>query len=113
MLKDNFSFICELEELIKDRKKKMPKNSYTTRLFEKGVDKILQKVGEESVEFIIDAKNHYQKNNKKSYSRAVSEAADLIYHLTVTFIETGISWNDVANELKSRHGKNNEANQKK
>lgn len=105
MHKNNIEFINELENLILSRKKKMPKNSYTTKLFEKGIDKILQKVGEENVEFIIDAKNLADQKNKNTKQRAVSEAADLIYHLTVAFIETGISWKDVDEELKSRHSK--------
>ena len=82
-------FLAELEELLLDRKNKMPEGSYTTRLYHKGLDKILQKVGEESIEYIIDAKNR----NKE---RAISEASDLFYHLLVSFIEIDISLTDIA-----------------
>ncbi len=96
-------FVITLEKIIHQRKREMPEGSYTTRLFQKGVDKILQKVGEESVEFILDAKNLRENNYPDSQNRAVSEAADLIYHLTVAFAEIGITWEDVSRELQRRH----------
>lgn len=82
--------------LLEDRKAKMPEGSYTTYLFEKGVDKILKKVGEESTEVIIAGKA----NDKKE---TVYEIADLAYHLMVLMCEMGISVEDVHRELASRH----------
>ena len=70
--------------------------SYTTYLFEKGIDKILKKVGEESTEVIIAGKA----NDKRE---TIYEIADLIYHLMVLMIEMGISLNDIHAELASRH----------
>ena len=74
----------------------MPEGSYTTYLFEKGIDKILKKVGEESTEVIIAAKG----NDKKE---TVYEIADLAYHVMVMMVEMGISLGDVRKELASRH----------
>ena len=78
------------------RSKEKVEGSYTTYLFEKGLDKILKKVGEESTEVIIAAKA----NDKKE---TVYEIADLTYHLLVLMIEMGISLEDVHRELASRH----------
>lgn len=85
-----------LMELIKGRKTEKKEGSYTTYLFEKGLDKILKKVGEECTEVIIAAKD----NDK---GETVYEIADLIYHLSVLMIEQGISLEDVRAELASRH----------
>ncbi len=85
-----------LMELLKGRKKDKPQGSYTTYLFEKGVDKILKKVGEESTEVIIAGKA----NDK---AETVYEIADLTYHLMVLMVEMGISLEDVHRELASRH----------
>ncbi len=85
-----------LMELIKGRKTDKKEGSYTTYLFEKGLDKILKKVGEECTEVIIAAKD----NDK---GETVYEIADLIYHLSVLMIEQGISLEDVRAELASRH----------
>lgn len=85
-----------LMELIKGRKTDKKEGSYTTYLFEKGLDKILKKVGEECTEVIIAAKD----NNK---GETVYEIADLIYHLSVLMIEQGISLEDIRAELASRH----------
>ena len=82
--------------LLLDRKAKMPEGSYTTYLFEKGVDKILKKVGEESTEVIIAGKA----NDK---AETVYEIADLAYHVMVLMVEMGISVEDVHRELASRH----------
>ena len=84
-----------LMELLKGRKEEMPEGSYTSYLFEKGIDKILKKVGEESTEVIIGAKN--------SKEEAVYEIADLAYHVMVLMTEMGISTDDVRRELASRH----------
>lgn len=91
----NNSFLRELEELIKQRKEKMPENSYTTELFSKGTNKIAQKVGEEAVELIIEAKD----NNPDLFK---NEAADLLYHLLVLFIQKNTNFNEVINVLVER-----------
>lgn len=85
-----------LQKLIKQRKVDMPKNSYTTMLFEKGINKIAQKVGEEAVELIIEAKD----NNKDLF---LNEAADLMYHLLVLLTAKGFQINDIVTILKQRH----------
>ncbi|MBQ8575940.1 MAG: bifunctional phosphoribosyl-AMP cyclohydrolase/phosphoribosyl-ATP diphosphatase HisIE [Clostridia bacterium] len=85
-----------LMKLIEGRKIDKQEGSYTTYLFEKGIDKILKKVGEESTEVIIAAKD----NDK---GETVYEIADLAYHVMVLMIEMGISLEDIFNELASRH----------
>ena len=85
-----------LVKLILGRKIEKTEGSYTTYLFEKGLDKILKKVGEESTEVIIAAKA----NDKRE---TVYEIADLTYHLLVLMIEMGISLEDIHKELASRH----------
>ncbi len=85
-----------LMELIKGRKEEKKEGSYTTYLFEKGLDKILKKVGEESTEVIIAAKDRDKKET-------VYEIADLAYHVMVLMIEAGISLEDIHKELASRH----------
>lgn len=85
-----------LLELIKGRKTEKKEGSYTTYLFEKGLDKILKKVGEEATEVIVAAKN----NDKKE---TIYEISDLTYHVMVLMIEMGISLEDIFNELASRH----------
>ena len=74
----------------------MPEGSYTTYLFQKGMDKILKKVGEESTEVIVAAKN----NDK---AETIYEIADLVYHNLVLMIEMGINVEDIVNELASRN----------
>lgn len=85
-----------LMRLLEDRKNTKPEGSYTTYLFEKGLDKILKKVGEESTEVIIGAKSQDKKET-------VYEIADLTYHIMVLMTEMGISLEDVHRELASRH----------
>lgn len=82
--------------LLLGRKKDMPQGSYTTYLFEKGLDKILKKVGEESTEVIIAGKAQDKKET-------VYEIADLAYHIMVLMVEAGITVDDVQKELSSRH----------
>ena len=82
--------------LLLDRKAKMPEGSYTTYLFEKGIDKILKKVGEECTEVIIAGKADDKKET-------VYEIADLAYHVMVLMTEMGITVEDVHRELASRH----------
>lgn len=91
-------FLSELEALIKSRQKEMPDDSYTTYLFEKGIDKISQKVGEEAVETVIEAKNDKEK-------KFVGEVADLLFHLMVLLRAKGISLKKVVKKLKKRHNK--------
>ena len=85
-----------LYELLEGRKNELPEGSYTTYLFQKGVDKILKKIGEESTEVIIAGKADDKKET-------VYEIADLAYHIMVLMVEMGISVDDVRKELASRH----------
>ena len=85
-----------LMELIAGRKTEKKEGSYTTYLFEKGLDKILKKVGEETTEVIIAAKD-------KDKNITIYEIADLTYHVMVLMIEAGISLDDIHKELASRH----------
>ena len=85
-----------LMKVIEGRKLEKKEGSYTTYLFEKGIDKILKKVGEECTEVIIAGKA----NDK---AETVYEIADLVYHVMVLMIEMGISIDDIKNELASRH----------
>lgn len=89
-------FLVELENLIEDRKKKMPKDSYTTKLFRKGVNKIAKKLGEEAVELVIEAKD----SNDDLF---LNEAADLLYHLEVLLVNRNVKLEDVVKVLKKRH----------
>jgi phosphoribosyl-ATP pyrophosphohydrolase/phosphoribosyl-AMP cyclohydrolase len=84
-----------LYELIQSRERERPASSYTTYLFEEGLDKILKKVGEESAETIIAAKNDDD-------ARLTAEAADLLYHLLVLLVARGVSLADIAQELAAR-----------
>lgn len=94
---ENHGFSIDgLMELLKGRKADKPEGSYTTYLFEKGLDKILKKVGEESTEVIIAAKAEDKKET-------IYEIADLGYHVLVLMVEAGISLEDVRKELASRH----------
>ena len=85
-----------LMALLKGRKETLPEGSYTTYLFQKGLDKILKKVGEESTEVIIAGKAEDKRET-------VYEIADLAYHVMVLMTEMGISLEDVHRELASRH----------
>ena len=85
-----------LMELIQGRKTEKKEGSYTTYLFEKGLDKILKKVGEECTEVIIAAKDDDRKET-------IYEVADLAYHVMVMMIQMGISLEDIHKELASRH----------
>ena len=87
--------LCGLMELIKGRKNTKIEGSYTSYLFEKGLDKILKKIGEESSEVIIAAKNDRKET--------IYEISDLIYHMLVLMAEMDIEIKDVIKELASRH----------
>ena len=92
---NDFSY-DDLMNLIEGRKTNKKDGSYTTYLFEKGLDKILKKVGEECTEVIIAAKAEDKKET-------IYEIADLAYHTMVLMIESGITLKDIHNELASRH----------
>ena len=95
--KENPDFSLEgLVKMLEGRKATMPAGSYTTYLFEKGLDKILKKVGEECTEVIIAAKAEDKKET-------IYEIADLTYHILVLMLEAGISLDEVRAELASRH----------
>lgn len=87
--------LFELMDVIRDRQKTLPKDSYTSYLFIEGLDKILKKIGEESAEVIIAAKN-------REKPQVIYEAADLLYHLLVLFVEQGVDLTEIFAELKSR-----------
>ena len=85
-----------LYQLLVGRKEQLPEGSYTTYLFQKGLDKILKKVGEESTEVIIAGK-------AQDKAETIYEIADLAYHVMVLMVEMGIDVSDIRNELASRH----------
>lgn len=91
------SFLAELERVVNDRKENPEEGSYTAYLFQKGIDKIAKKTGEEAVEAVIAAKNE----NKEEF---VGECADLVYHLLVLLREKGVTLSEVCTELKARRG---------
>ncbi|WP_418511269.1 bifunctional phosphoribosyl-AMP cyclohydrolase/phosphoribosyl-ATP diphosphatase HisIE [Corallibacter sp.] len=93
----SFGFISKLEATIKDRKENFkPNESYVASLFEKGINKIAQKVGEEAVEVVIEAKD----NNDALF---LNESADLLFHYLILLQAKGFSLSDVVKELKKRH----------
>lgn len=92
---ENFS-LQNLEKLIEGRKTEKKEGSYTTYLFEKGIDKILKKVGEEATEVIIAGK-------AEDKAETIYEIADLTYHVLVLMAEMGIDVKDISDELASRH----------
>lgn len=94
--KTTYGFLSRLEETIKNRKENPSEESYTSSLFDEGINKIAQKVGEEAVEFIIEALG----NNK---DKSLNEGADLIYHFLVLLQQKGYVLDDVVEVLKERH----------
>ncbi|PWW03126.1 phosphoribosyl-ATP pyrophosphatase /phosphoribosyl-AMP cyclohydrolase [Paenibacillus cellulosilyticus] len=95
---DRFRMLNELEAIISKRYAERPEGAYTTYLFEKGLDKILKKFGEESIEVVIAAKNGDNEELR-------SETSDLLFHLMVLLRERGISLDEVMAELGKRHNK--------
>ncbi|MDQ0254582.1 phosphoribosyl-ATP pyrophosphohydrolase/phosphoribosyl-AMP cyclohydrolase [Evansella vedderi] len=94
---DRFAIINELEKVIAERQAERPEGSYTTYLFDEGVDKILKKVGEEAAEVIIAAKN-------RSKEELTWESADLLYHWLVLLREQELPLDAVLKRLAERHG---------
>ncbi|WML24952.1 bifunctional phosphoribosyl-AMP cyclohydrolase/phosphoribosyl-ATP diphosphatase HisIE [Neobacillus sp. OS1-33] len=92
----DYQILQSLEKVIVDREQERPEGAYTTYLFEKGVDKILKKVGEEAAEVIIAAKN-------RDAEELRWEAADLLYHLQVLLVEQGLPFKEVLRTLEERH----------
>lgn len=107
----NLEFVIRLENLLKDRFEKRPQGSYTAELFNLGPQKILQKVGEEAVEYILDAQNVFLQGRKKrehseedaDKQRAIGEGADLVFHFMASLVAQGWSLADIIDELQKRH----------
>ena len=94
--KDGIYFLQYLQEFINRRFIEKPEGSYTTSLFNSGVNRMAQKVGEEAIETVIEATNGTDEN-------FIYEASDLIYHLMVLLTSKGFELEDLAKELKKRH----------
>ncbi len=92
----NVQFLQTLYKVILQRKADKPEGSYTAKLFERGADRIIQKVGEEAIEVVIAAKN-------RDHHELKNEASDLLFHLLVLFAEQGIELQDVIATLQARH----------
>ena len=93
---EDILFLKYLQNFIERRRHEMPEGSYTTTLFQKGINRMAQKVGEEAVETVIEATNGTE-------DRLIYEASDLIYHLIVLLTSKGLRIDDLARELKKRH----------
>ena len=93
---DDIMFLKQLQDFIDKRKREMPQGSYTTTLFEDGLSRMAQKVGEEAIETVIEA----MAGNDE---RLLYEASDLVYHLIVLLSHKGYRIEDIARELKKRH----------
>lgn len=94
--KSNILFLDYLYKLVKQRKIDLPENSYTTHLFKRGADRIIQKVGEEAVETVIAAKN-------RDKIEIINEASDLVFHLMVMLAEQDIELSEIVSNLQKRH----------
>lgn len=93
---ESINFLEKLFHLIRERKVELPENSYTTKLFKSGENRIIQKVGEEAVEVVISAKN----NDRKEI---IDETSDLLYHLLVLLVEKNIKLAEIVQNLEIRH----------
>lgn len=93
---DDLMFLKHLQDFIDTRHKEMPEKSYTTSLFQSGINKMAQKVGEEAVEMIIEATNG-------TNERMIYEGSDMLYHLIVMLTSKGLRIEDLIRELKERH----------
>lgn len=96
--KEDILFLKYLQQFIEKRHREMPEGSYTTSLFDSGVNRMAQKVGEEALESVIEACNG-------TNDRLVYESADMLYHLIVLLTSKGLSIEDLARELQKRHKK--------
>lgn len=94
--KTDISFLAYLQDFITKRHTEMPEGSYTTSLFQEGINRMAQKVGEEAVETVIEAVNGTDEG-------FLYEASDMIYHLIVLLTSKGYSLSDIAKELEKRH----------
>lgn len=92
-------FLTELQKFIEKRYQEQPEGSYTTSLFKEGLSRMTQKVGEEAVELVIESM-------KGDNDRLIYEASDMIYHLIVLLTSKGLSIEDIASELITRHDPN-------
>ena len=93
---EDIMFLKFLQDFIEQRRQEMPEGSYTTSLFNKGINRMAQKVGEEAVETVIEATNGTEEG-------FLYEASDLVYHLIVLLTSKGYSLDDLGRELKKRH----------
>ena len=94
--KTDISFLAYLQHFIQKRYDEMPEGSYTTSLFQEGINRMAQKVGEEALETVIEATNGTEEG-------FIYEASDLVYHLIVLLTSKGYSLTDIAKELEKRH----------
>ncbi len=94
--KESSDWLYELYALVKKRKIEMPEGSYTTKLFQKGTNRIIQKVGEEAIETVIAAKN-------RDKEEIINEVSDLFYHIMVMLAEQEIEFSEVVRNLEKRH----------
>jgi len=92
---NTFDIFLEVYNIIKDRKENPKEGSYTNYLFDKGLDKILKKIGEEASEVIICAKNNNIEETRY-------EISDLLYHIMVLMVQQGLTWDDISTELEKR-----------
>lgn len=97
--KNPLLFLSELQDFIEKRHEEMPEGSYTTSLFNDGLNRMAQKVGEEALELVIEATNG-------SNERMVYEGSDMLYHLIVLLTSKGLRIEDLARELQVRHNPN-------
>lgn len=94
-MNDTFKIFLEVYNIIKNRKENPKEGSYTNYLFDKGLDKILKKIGEEASEVIIGAKNNNMDETRY-------EISDLLYHIMVLMVQQGLTWDDISKELEER-----------
>ncbi|NLG89323.1 MAG: phosphoribosyl-ATP diphosphatase [Clostridiaceae bacterium] len=94
-MNNTFDIFLEVYNIIKDRKENPKEGSYTNYLFDKGLDKILKKIGEEASEVIIGAKNNNIEETRY-------EISDLLYHIMVLMVQQGLTWDDISTELEKR-----------
>lgn len=92
----DLDFLMFLQDLLKERKKELPEDSYTAGLFRSGVNRIAQKLGEEAVELVIESR-------EADGERFLNEAADLLFHLMILLVERGYGLEEVTAILKQRH----------